>query len=170
MATKDFIGYQALIDKAFRGVVREALTHAAKGGVMGSHHFYIAFDTQAAGVQMSDFLRENHPHEMTIVLQHKYWDLKVSEERFEVTLTFNKMPETIVVPFAAIRQFSDPSQGFGFKFQTAGVPGATVPGAGVPAKREDALPVAKPATEPPKPAPAPEEPGQIVSLDKFRKK
>ena len=168
MATKDFIGYQQLVDKAFRAVVRDALIHAAKGGIMGSHHFYISFDTTAPGVQVSDFLRENHPHELTIVLQHKYWDLKVTDDRFEVTLTFNKMPETLVVPFTAIRQFSDPSQGLGFKFQT----GATADGkpAALPAKKEDALPVPKAVAEEPKPAQPAEEPGQIVSLDKFRKK
>jgi len=167
MATKDFIGYQQLVDKAFRAVVRDALIHAAKGGIMGSHHFYISFDTNAPGVQVSDFLRENHPHELTIVLQHKYWDLKVHDDRFEVTLTFNKMPETLIVPFAAIRQFSDPSQGFGFKFQTEAVPGAKD---ALPAKKEDAPLLAKSPADEAKPAPAPEEPGQIVSLDKFRKK
>ena len=167
MATKDFIGYQQLVDKAFRAVVRDALTHAAKGGIMGSHHFFISFDTTAPGVQISDFLRENHPHELTIVLQHKYWDLKVHDDRFEVGLSFNKMPETIIVPFAAIFQFSDPSQNFGFKFQTAVAPGAKSDS--LPAKKEAAPVLAKPVEEP-KPAPAPEEPGQIVSLDKFRKK
>lgn len=166
MATKDFIGYQQLVDRAFRAVVRDALTHAAKGGIMGAHHFYVAFDTHAPGVQISDFLRENHPHEMTIVLQNKYWDLKVRDDDFEVTLTFNKMPETIVIPYAAIRQFSDPSQGLGFKFQTA-TPPDTKTGT-VPAK--EALP-APPKTEPQEPSPAAsEEPGTIVSLDKFRKK
>jgi hypothetical protein len=164
MATKDFIGYQQLVDRAFRAVVREALTHAAKGGIMGSHHFYIAFDTHAPGVQISEFLRQNHPHEMTIVLQNKYWDLKVRDDDFEVTLTFNKMPETIVIPFTAIRQFSDPSQGLGFKFQTATPPAPRSDAA--PAK--EALPAPARAEEP-KPA-ASEEPGAVVSLDKFRKK
>jgi len=171
MATKDFIGYQALVDKALRGVVRQALIHAAKGGMMGSHHFYIAFDTQAPGVQISDTLRAAHPHELTIVLQNQYWGLKVAEDEFEVGLSFNKMPETIVIPFAAIRQFSDPSQGFGFKFQPQDA-GAAKGGALV-SRQEAPLPAKteQPAPKPdPKPAPDTDEPGTIVSLDKFRKK
>ena len=115
MATKDFIGYPQLMDKALRGVIRQALTHASKGGIMGSHHFMISFDTNAPGVRLSDTQRAKFPVEMTIVLQNQYWDLKVHDDEFEVGLSFQKMPETLVIPFAAITQFVDPSQNFGFK-------------------------------------------------------
>ena len=169
MATKDFIGYQALVDKAFRGVVREALVHAAKGGIMGSHHFYITFDTQAPGVQLSQHMREKHPAEITIVIQNQYWDLKVHDDDFEVGLSFNKMPETVVVPFAAIRQFHDPSQNFGFRFQP---PGADTSAVAKPAAAK-AQPEPKPEV-PPAPAAEPASPKSdqqtVVSLDKFRKK
>jgi len=169
MATKDFIGYQALVDKAFRRVVRDALIHAAKGGIMGSHHFYITFDTQAPGVKLSDHMREQHPAEITIVIQNQYWDLKVHDDDFEVGLSFNKMPETVVVPFAAIRQFHDPSQNFGFRFQPPGTDAGPV---AQPASAK-AEPEAKPAEALPAPAePAPPKSDQptVVSLDKFRKK
>jgi hypothetical protein len=169
MATKDFIGYQALMDKALRSVVRQALTHAAKGGIMGAHHFAISFDTNAPGVQLSDFQREKFPHEMTIVLQHQYWDLKVLDDAFEVGLSFQKMPEKLIIPFAAITQFVDPSQNFGFKFQ----PTAPAAKSGGLLAREEAP--AKPTPPEPKPEPKPapkstDEPGGVVSLDKFRKK
>ncbi|MCE9521606.1 MAG: hypothetical protein K8S25_04150 [Alphaproteobacteria bacterium] len=167
MATKDFIGYQARVDRALRGVVREALIHAATGGMMGAHHFYIAFDTNAPGVQISDTLHNAHPHELTIVLQNQYWGLKVGENEFEVGLSFNKMPETIVIPFSAILQFSDPNQGFGFKFQPTG-PSAVKSGAPAP-KAETPPPAAKAEEPAPKPEPR-DEAGTIVSLDKFRKK
>jgi hypothetical protein len=174
MASKDFIGYQALVEEAFRSVVRKALTHAARGGIMGAHHFLVSFDTKAPGVQLSEAMRERFPDEITIVLQNQYWDLKVHDDRFEVGLSFNKMPETVVVPFAAIRQFSDPSQSFGFRFQ--GEPKLPVASTPKPlakvepqTKAEPALaPEAPPATQRPDPH-APEEP-TVVSLDKFRKK
>ena len=169
MATKDFIGYQQLVDKGFRGVVRDALAHAAEGGIMGAHHFVVTFKTRAAGVQLSDVQREKYPDEMTIVLQNQYWDLKVHDDSFEVGLSFQKMPETLIIPFAAITQFVDPSQNFGFKFETA-TPAAK---GGALLVKPDAPPPAKVETPEAKPAPPPtpaEEPGTIVSLDKFRKK
>ena len=168
MATKDFIGYQQLVDKAFRGVLRDALAHAARGGIMGSHHFAISFLTHAPGVQLSGAQREKYPHEMTIVLEHQYWGLKIHDDAFEVGLSFQKMPETLIIPFAAVTQFVDPSQNFGFKFQTAAEPARHGP----PLVKDETPPPAKAAAEP-KPEPkraASEEPGAVVSLDKFRKK
>ncbi len=168
MAAKDFIGYQALVDKAFRGVVRDALLHAAKGGIMGPHHFYITFDTNAPGVQLSPVMREKHPVEITIVLQNQYWNLKVHDDRFEVGLSFNKAPETVVVPFAAIRQFHDPSQNFGFRLH-GDAPSAPQPTAKAePAEKPEALP-APPAPSAALEAPKSDQP-TVVSLDKFRKK
>lgn len=159
MSSKDWIGYQALVDRAFRTVVREALQHVAKGGMMGSHHFYINYDTHAPGVVISDALRSQHPVDLTIVIQNQFWDLKVFDDAFEVGLSFNKMPEVLRIPYAAIKQFSDPSQKFGFQFQT----GTAL------------TPATKPAPPPPKPetgtpsGPAPKDP-TVVSLDRFRKK
>ena len=169
MATKDFIGYPQLMDKALRSVIRQALTHAAKGGIIGSHHFMISSDTNAPGVRLSDTQRAKFPVEMTIVLQNQYWDLKVHDEEFEVGLSFQKMPETLVIPYAAITQFVDPSQNFGFKLQALAQP--TKNGA-FRLREETPPPVeAPPAEIKPAAEPAPAEaPGTIVSLDKFRKK
>jgi hypothetical protein len=163
MAGKDFIGYAELTDRALRGVVRDVLQIVAKKGLLGSHHFYIAFDTRHPGVNISDALRQDYPLEMAIVLQHQYYGLKVTEHDFEVTLSFNKMPETIRVPFLAIRRFSDPSVEFGFQFQSPPVR----PGTALAPKTENPLPA---PIEENKPEPAREEPGQVVSLDAFRKK
>jgi hypothetical protein len=165
--SKDFIGYQALVDKALRGVVRAALTHAAKGGVMGAHHFNIAFATDAPGVEMPDFLREKYPEAMKIVLQHQYGNLKVTDDGFEVTLSFDKLPATLVVPFAAVLYFDDPSQNFklGFQAPVSDKPGMLAP--------REPPPPAKIEPAEPKPTPEPEkkpEQGEVVSLDKFRKK
>lgn len=160
--SKDFIGYQALVDKALRGVVRDALTHAAKGGIMGGHHFNIVFATAMDGVELPDFLREKYPEAMKIVLQHQYANLTVEKDKFEVTLTFNKIPATIVVPFAAVIAFEDPSQKFQLGFQME-IPR---PKTSLPAPAEAPPPAEPPKSEqPPKP-----ETGEVVSLDKFRKK
>lgn len=171
MSGKDFIGYQALIDRALRGVVRDALAHAAKGGIMGQHFFNIVFDTRAPGVEVPDGLREKFPDAMKIVLQNQYWDLKVDDAAFEVTLSFNKLPTTIVVPFAALLHFEDPSQKLELRFQMQTSTGKSSalqmrPEPQPPAKVEP--PPAKPAEAEPQPA-APEQ-STIVSLDKFRKK
>jgi hypothetical protein len=163
--SKDFIGYQALVDKALLGVVRAALTHAAKGGVMAAHHFNIIFATGAPGVEIPDFLREKYPEAMKIILQHQYGNLKVAEDSFEVTLSFNKVPATIVVPFSAVMQFEDPSQNFKVTFHAA-IP---APKPGLPAPKQTPPPPAKVEPPPPEPAPKPEQ-GEVVSLDKFRKK
>jgi uncharacterized protein len=160
--SKDFIGYQALVDKALRGVVRDALTHAAKGGIMGSHHFNIVFATAMDGVELPDFLREKYPEAMKIVLQNQYANLTVGPDAFEVTLTFNKMPATITVPYAAVIAFEDPSQKFQLGFQME-IP---APKAGLPAALKEPQPAEPPKSDPlPKP-----ETGEVVSLDKFRKK
>ncbi len=100
-----------------RGVVRTVLVRTAKSGLTGDHHFYISFDTESPGVSLSKRLKEKYPREMTIVLQHRFWDLVVSDERFEVKLTFDGIPERLVVPFAAIKVFFDPSVRFGLQFE-----------------------------------------------------
>lgn len=187
MGSKDWIGYAKLVesaqremDRAQRGIVREALKHVAKGGMMGNHHFYITFDTRDPGVVLSDVMKDRYPELITIVLQNQFWNLKVEDDAFEVGLKFNKVPEMLRVPFGAIRQFADPSQQFGLQFSAP--PGAEAP---APARERPPAPE-RPAFEPPKPepsattsddAPGKDEPDQppssgptIVSLDKFRKK
>lgn len=117
MTDETTIDYEALELGAKRGIVRTVLERVAKdGGLPGGHHFYVAFNTQMPGVTMSKRLRERYPNDMTIVLQHRYWDLFVSEDRFEVKLTFESIPERLVIPYAAIRQFYDPSVPYGMQF------------------------------------------------------
>lgn len=112
------LDYQKLTQQALRGVVRSALEIAAKNGLPGDHHFFVAFSTGAPGVNISSRLREKYPEEMTIVLQHQYWGLEVFQDRFTVKLSFNNTPETLVVPFAAVKGFLDPSVQFGLQFET----------------------------------------------------
>jgi uncharacterized protein len=187
----DQIRYDLLTQQALRGVVHSVLTDTAKKGLPGDHHFYISFDTRADGVHMSDRLRAQYPEEMTIILQHQFWDLKVDEEEFEVGLSFGGVPERLTVPFEAINGFFDPSVQFGLQFEEV-IEGEERP---APAnvqeplaatnkkKRLPAAPAAAPAatgTETPAP-PAPagkreksEKPaaggGEVVRLDRFRKK
>lgn len=116
MASGPSIDYAKLQQEAMRGVVRAVLQKVVKTGLPGEHHFYISFLTQAPGVILSKRLKEKYPNEMTIVLQHRFWDLIVSDERFEVKLTFDGIPERLVVPFAAIKVFIDPSVRYGLQF------------------------------------------------------
>jgi hypothetical protein len=117
MSTGRMIDYELLAQDAMRGVVRTVLTRTAKTGLPGDHHFYISFGTQAPGVSLSKRLKDKYPEEMTIVLQHRFWDLSVGEDKFEVKLTFDGIPERIVVPFAAIKVFFDPSVRYGLQFE-----------------------------------------------------
>ena len=112
----DLIRYDLLVQEALRGVVRKVLTDAARDGLMGEHHFYVSFRTEAPGVRMSQALREKYPQDMTIVLQHQFWDLGVTEHAFEVGLSFSGVPERLLVPFDALTGFFDPSVQFGLKF------------------------------------------------------
>src|SRR5690554_6944861 len=149
--------YDVLAQDALRGVVRRALRIARDEGLPGEHHFYISFRSDAPSVEMSDRLRKQYPEEMTIVLQHQFWNLEVSEERFSVELTFNKIPEHLNIPFSAVQGFFDPSVQFGLQFQVEGAPNNNSE--------------TEPATEASKPEqPAEETPGEVVSLDAFRKK
>lgn len=119
MTTGPEIDYEALQQDAMRGVVRAVLNQIVKSGLPGEHHFYISFLTQSPGVILSKRLREKYPHEMTIVLQHRFWDLIVSEDRFEVKLTFDGIPERLVIPYRSIKVFIDPSVRFGLQFEDA---------------------------------------------------
>ena len=166
---KDFIGYQALTDAALRGVVRDALRRIEKSGLIGAHHFYLTFRTHAEGVDIPEFLKEQYPEEMTIIIQHQYWALKVKDDYFEVTLTFKKLPAPLHIPFNALTAFFDPGVQFDLQFRaegdvaTAATGPVMVPNNPPEKAEEDAAePDAKPAEKP--------APGEVVSLDSFRKK
>jgi uncharacterized protein len=113
----DHIRYDLLVQEALRSVVRNVLTDVGKHGLPGDHHFYISFKTGAPGVRISNRLREQYPDEMTIVLQHQFWDLGITEHTFEVGLSFGGVPERLLVPFDSIVGFFDPSVQFGLKFE-----------------------------------------------------
>jgi len=113
----DHIRYDLLTQQALRGVMRSVLGDAAKRGLPGDHHFFIEFDTNASGVRMSDRLRAQHPDKMTIILQHQFWDLTVTEQAFEVGLSFGGITERLAIPFEAITAFFDPSVQFGLQFE-----------------------------------------------------
>ena len=121
---EDLMRYDQLAQNALRGVVREALRRVEKSGLPGEHHFYIAFRTAAPGVSISKRLKEKYPEEMTIVLQHRFWGLIVKEDYFEVNLTFDSIPERLVVPFDAIKVFFDPSVPYGLQFEDFDISGA----------------------------------------------
>lgn len=169
MMAKDYIGYQALTDAALRGVVRDALRRAEKQGLIASHHFYITFKTRFDGVDIPEFLKEQYPDEMTIILQHQFWGLTVKEDFFEVTLTFKKVPATLHIPFAALTAFADPGVQFGLQFkEVAAAEKALEPPAAMPTAipvKTDKKPVEAPQDEKPPPTA-----GEVVSLDSFRKK
>ena len=114
---KDLLRYDKMIESAMRGVVRTVLTQAAKSGLPGEHHFYVSFDTAASGVVLSKRLKDKYPSEMTVVLQHRFWDLSVDDGGFEVKLTFDGIPERLSVPFAAVKVFFDPSVPYGLQFE-----------------------------------------------------
>ena len=170
MAT-DHIRYDVLARDALRGVLRRVLTDAAEHGLPGDHHFFITFLSTAEGVKLSPRLLAQYPEEMTVILQHQFWDLVVTDDRFEVGLSFGGIPERLVVPFNAIKSFFDPSVQFGLQFepsdavprnageQSSGGPGPRRP-AGCRACRR------KIRTEPVKPS----EGAEVVRLDRFRKK
>ena len=125
---EDLMHYEAMAQDALRGVVKAALRRAASpGGLPGDHHFYITFRTKAPGVSGPQDLLGKYPDEMTIVLQHQYWELAVSEQSFEVGLSFNGVPERLLVPFTAIKSFVDPSVQFGLQFETQPRADAAVP-------------------------------------------
>ena len=174
MAT-DHIRYDVLARDALRGVLRRVLSDAATQGLPGEHHFFITFLSQAEGVKLSPRLLAQYPEEMTIILQHQFWDLVVTEDRFEVGLSFGGIPERLTVPFNAIKSFFDPSVQFGLTFEPsetdAEAPAAKLPAAPSPAAL--AVPTAQPpaadAEQQAEPA-KPSEGAEVVRLDRFRKK
>ena len=114
----DYIGYEALQHAAMRGVMREALRAVVENGSPpGDHHFYISFRTRAPGVKIADYLVERFPQDMTIVIQHQYWDLEVNDDRFEIILKFSGVPQHLSIPFSAVTRFVDPSVNYGLSFE-----------------------------------------------------
>jgi hypothetical protein len=153
----DYIGYEALTQAAMRGVVREALKRAkANGGLPGDHHFYITFRSKAPGVRMADYLTERFPVDMTIVVQHQFWDLEVHDGHFEIILKFSGVPQHLFVPYAAITRFVDPSVNFGLTFES-------------PTKDEAVIAPAADFSEGQQGQAANAE-GTVVNLDAFRRK
>ena len=122
----DEFRYDILAQEALRGVVRTVLRRVEKRGLPGDHHFVITFDTTAPGVSLSKRLLDRYPHEMTIVIQYQFWGLKIYENAFEIGLSFNNVPETLVIPFRAMRSFQDPSVGFMLQFGGAETPSEPV--------------------------------------------
>jgi len=115
----DHIRYDILVQEALRGMVRDVMAEAAKNkGMPGEHHFFITFDTTGEDVRLSPRLRAQYPEEMTVVLQHQFWDLKVTDEAFEVGLSFGGVAERLLVPFDAIKAFADPSVQFTLQFES----------------------------------------------------
>jgi hypothetical protein len=174
---EDLIRYDILAQDALRGVVRKVLAEVSRTGLPGDHHFYITFATHAPGVRVSSRLLARYPDEMTIVIQHQYWDLAVTEHAFEIRLSFKNQMERLLVPFTAIKGFQDPSVEFRLQFEIVGRTEAEGPAAEhapveiEPPRPVPALPrlVEKPTEGEPPPAPAEGE-AQVVSLDAFRKK
>jgi uncharacterized protein len=187
----DHIRYDILVQEALRGMVRDVLAEAAKNkGMPGEHHFFITFDTTGEGVQLSPRLRAQYPEEMTVVLQHQFWDLKVTDEAFEVGLSFGGVAERLVIPFDAIKGFADPSVQFTLQFESLAetpdedgeetVAETDKPPAGKRPPRQEpgrtsvpASPLQAAATpEGPKDPDKPTDKGgaEVVRLDRFRKK
>src|ERR1700753_626558 len=169
MAT-DHIRYDVLVRDALRGVLRRVLTDAAEHGLPGEHHFFITFVSNAEGVKISPRLLAQYPEEMTIILQHQFWDLVVLEDRFEVGLSFGGIPERLSVPFKAIKNFFDPSVKFGLTFETADDVMEEIPEEKLPAMAASAPPSAEPVTETEREPEKPSEGAEVVRLDRFRKK
>jgi hypothetical protein len=149
----DHIRYDLLTQDALRSVIRTVLTDAAVKGLPGEHHFFITFDTRADGVRMSTRLKASYPEEMTIVLQHQFWDLTVGDEDFDVGLAFNGIPERLHIPLKAVKAFMDPSVQFGLQFTVEAETGKGEAGAEIPPETPAAAdakpaPVAKPAAVP----------------------
>lgn len=156
--TEDHLHYSTIIDQAMRGVVRDVLRRVQSTGLPGDHHFYISYNTTHPGVKMSDTLRAKYPRDITIVIQHQFWDFKVEEHQFHVTLSFGGVPEKLTVPFAALTAFADPSTKFGLQFQPSELFEVEF--------IDDEQAVVEDAPEA-----AEEESGEkIISLDAFRKK
>ncbi len=157
---EDLIRYDILAQEALRGLVRKVIAEVEQTGLPGEHHFFVTFDTRHPGVRISQRLKTEYPTEMTVVLQHQFWDLKVTDSTFEVGLSFMGVPEHLVVPFRAINSFIDPYASFALKFDLPAEPAT--------AEKTESAPPAEAGGEP---ATAKADgAAAVVSLDAFRKK
>jgi uncharacterized protein len=150
------IDYGNLMHRAMRGLIQTVLSDVADHGLPGNHHFFITFDTNHPDVAIADWLRARYPDEMTIVVQHWFENLNVTDDGFTITLNFGNAPEPLVIPFDAVRTFVDPSVEFGLRFETHEEQDDDDDEAGDDDDADD-------DTDPPRPE------AEIVSLDKFRK-
>lgn len=167
----DAFDYARMMQRALRAVVRDSLGYAAQNGLPGNHHFYIGFDTRHAGVDMPDWLREQFPEEITIVVQHEYWDLAVTPDRFSIGLSFSNRSAMLTVPFDAVLTFVDPSAEFGLKFDPQGGEDeddgpALDEALGLSPASADFDGIVEEDDDEPDP---PRGGGEVVSLDRFRK-
>ena len=173
--SKDLLRYDRMVERALRTVVRESLLQIVEFGLPGAHHLYITFQTDHAQIELPDHLHEKYPEEMTIVLQHQYWDLEVEEESFAVTLSFNDLHERLVIPFEAITAFADPSVNFGLQLQFESESEIELPDMAQPADAENE-PGEEAESELEEDSKEPAEgeektaDGNVVALDAFRKK
>ena len=147
------IDYGNLMHRAMRGLIQTVLQDVADNGLPGNHHFFITFDTNAEGVEIADWLRSRYPQEMTVVIQHWFENLEVTNDGFSVTLNFGNQPEPLIIPFDAVRTFVDPSVEFGLRFET----------------HSDEDEEEEDGDDDGDDDPPPSHDAQIVSLDKFRK-
>ena|SRR5260221_658313 len=171
---EDLMRYDQLAQQALKGVVREALRIVERSGLPGEHHFYIAFNTKHPGVNIGERLAQRYPREMTIVLQHQFWGLTVTEDRFEVELSFDNIPEKLIIPFNAVKGFLDPAVQFGLQFETMAEPATPAEKAkpkleAPPAPKPEAKPKLEAVEKKPDSEPQADKP-KVISLDSFRKK
>ncbi|MBQ2261041.1 MAG: hypothetical protein II336_06720 [Loktanella sp.] len=154
----DTIDYGNLMHRAMRGLIQQVLTGVAQTGLPGSHHFFVTFDTMHPDVEIADWLSDRYPGEMTVVIQHWFANLEVTDEGFTITLNFGDNPETLYIPYDAIKTFVDPSVEFGLRFETQDDQRADI--AEAPMHE---------MVEPEDDKPGNRKPAEVVSLDKFRK-
>ncbi len=159
----DEINYTKMVETALMDVVRNALRHASEYGLPGDQHFYITFKTRFPGVSVPSHLAERYKDEMTIVLQHQFWDIVVEPDYFTVDLSFNHKRETLRIPFDALTAFADPSVQFGLQFSTTLAEAEAAPA--TDDSDEKAMEEASEETGQPQ-----EKQGEIITLDAFRKK
>ena len=166
--SNDILSYERMVERALRSVVIDALGQVAEYGLPGTHHLYITFATEHPDVDIPDHLHEKFPEEMTIVLQHQFWELILEEDRFMVTLSFNDVQERLIVPYAAIKAFADPSVNFGLQLKFDGEGELPSPVTLDESGPDNASTVEEAVETPPEPT---EEDGaNVVTLDAFRKK
>ena len=155
--SEDLLRYDLMIEAALRDVVRETMETVGRDGLLGDHHFYITFLTKYPNVKIPDYLRKQYPEEMTIVLQYQFFGLKLEDDCIHVTLSFNNVKENLVVPIDAITTFADPSVNFALQFQNS-------------SEDTEGDDEPDPKSDKPEDKEKDEKRGEVISLDKFRKK